>query len=234
MTLQKISIDPIRLSRILVLIMLVLLLINVALELTVIFTGHKSIFGLVKLFDFDEESSIPTLYNTILLLFASLILFLIYRIEKEQNTRNRLFWIILAIGFLFMGIDESVSIHELSIGPIQRLLGSKDLGMFYFAWVIPAIGLIVILTPFLIKFVTRLPKKTRLFFIIAAFLYLSGSIGIELIGGRHTELYGQEDIKYYIIVTIEEILELSGLIIFNFGLLDYIRNNFKALEFEFK
>ena len=63
---------------------------------------------------------------------------------------------------------------------------------------------------------------------------LRHAIGFELIGGRHSELYGEENWGYIIITTIEESLELSGLIFFIWALLKYCEDHFSAIQLRFE
>ena len=46
-----------------------------------------------------------------------------------------------------------------------------------------------------------------------------GAIGVELIGGRYLELHGVENLTYAMITTVEESLEMAGVIIFIWALL---------------
>jgi hypothetical protein len=71
-------------------------------------------------------------------------------------------------------------------------------------------------------------------FIISAVLYIGGSIGIELIGGKYAEIYGFEDFSYTMIATLEESLEMAGLIVFIWGLLGYLAANYRKLLIVFK
>jgi hypothetical protein len=77
------------------------------------------------------------------------------------------------------------------------------------------------------KFLLHLPAKTRLRFLIAATIYLGGAIGVELFGSQHAELYGYENLTYSMIATLEESLEMTGLIVFIWALMNYCFYNYK-------
>ena len=66
---------------------------------------------------------------------------------------------------------------------------------------------------------------------IAATLYIGGAIGLELIGGRYSELHG-EDLAYSMMTAVEESLELAGIIIFIRALLVYIADNYKEVQIQ--
>jgi len=75
-----------------------------------------------------------------------------------------------------------------------------------------------------------LPKKTLKFFIIAGVVFLTGAVGLELIGGRVEELYGipvektfdnSANVLFKFLYTCEEFLEMLGIIIFIYALTSY-------------
>jgi glycosyltransferase involved in cell wall biosynthesis len=69
--------------------------------------------------------------------------------------------------------------------------------------------------------------------IIAGLIYVTGAIGIELIGGRYSELYGY-NVTYFVITTLEELLEMVGVVVFIYALTSYIDSEFKGLRLGLK
>ena len=51
-----------------------------------------------------------------------------------------------------MAVDEFVSIHERIGNLISKLLDGGNLGVFYFAWVIPGIALVFIIALLFFRF----------------------------------------------------------------------------------
>jgi hypothetical protein len=105
--------------------------------------------------------------------------------------------------------------------------------MLYYSWVIPGIPLVLALALIFVRFLSRLSGATRFWFLLAAFLYLGGSIGFELIGGAYEELYGRKNLTYNMLATVEESLELAGLIIFIYALLAYLAANYGEVRLRF-
>jgi len=70
-------------------------------------------------------------------------------------------------------------------------------------------------------------------FFVAATIYIGGCIGFELIGGHYAELHGRENLIYSMIATVEESLEMGGIIVFIWGLLTYISENHKEVRLLF-
>ena len=195
--------------------------------------GHDRVYGLVSLFYVDAEQNIPTLFSVLLLFCAALLLTVITVLKKKQKDPDVSRWAILAFGFLLMAVDEALSIHEKLVTPVRELLGDGPLGIFYFAWVIPGIAVVLVLTLFLLRFLLRLPAKTRFTFIVAGTLFIGGALGLELVGGRYAELHGQENMTYSMIVTVEESLEMAGVIVFIYALVKYIADHYEEVRFRF-
>ena len=57
---------------------------------------------------------------------------------------------------------------------------------------------------------------------MAGVLFLSGAIGLELIGGSYFAAHGELNMSYVLIVTVEETLEMVGAAVLLYGLLAYI------------
>lgn len=230
---NQISLNPLSIVRVLGAVAFLLVLASTGGQLTAYLTGHDHVYGLVRLFYFDAEQNIPTFFSTFLLLFAALLLAVITVLKRNRTASHVSHWAILSFGFLFMAADEAVSLHERLVEPTRKLLGGGKLGVFYFAWVIPGIALVIVLALFFLRFLLRLPTKTRLTFLMAAILYIGGAIGFELIGGRYAELHGLQNLTYGMIATVEESLEMAGVIIFIWALLAYIADNHKEVRCRF-
>ncbi len=196
--------------------------------------GEDYLKRLVLLVHLDHEHNIPTYFSVLLMLFAALILALIFEFNRKQKAPHVWKWAILSFGFIFMAFDEAFQVHEKFIWPFRALLGENNLGIFYFAWVIPGSIVVVAIGLFFSKFLLHLPTIVRFRFFIAATLYIGGAIGVELIGGRYAELYGEENWIYSMITTIEESLELIGLIFFIWSLLKYCEDYYPNVQIHFE
>jgi hypothetical protein len=181
--------------------------------------------GFSRLFDLDKESNFPSLFSTGLFLINSGLLFCIASIQPGARIRSaRLSWLVLSVIFGLLAIDECISIHEMLVVVVRNALNVG--GVFHFAWVIPygvaTLGLAVVLTPWFL----RLDRRTQSFFGGSAVLFLAGSVGLEMVAGRYLESVSLErDVVYQVMYTIEETLEMCGLILFGYSLMDYLRRN---------
>ncbi|PPC86285.1 MAG: hypothetical protein CTY37_06245 [Methylotenera sp.] len=188
--------------------------------------------GLIPLFNLDSENNFPSFFSMLLLLFASLLLALICTFEKQRANLFFKHWIILALGFFYMAVDEIISLHESLSGPLQTLFGKNLPTIFHWTWVISGIFIVILTAIYFYKFVMQLPRRTAKIFVIAGFLYVSGAIGMELVGGHYAFYWGIYSLEYIVWAIIEESLEIAGLVVFIFGLLDYIKDNFTEIKLQ--
>jgi len=209
----ELSLAPSTWTRVLGFLAVLLLVASVAGQIAKLGFGHDYVKGLVPLFNVDEEENVPTYFSVLLLLTASFLLG-ITAVLESRGTRPWWPWAFLSFGFLLMGYDEAFQVHERFIDPMRRFLGGGRLGVFRFAWVAPGLLLVFFLTLAFFRFLVRLPAPTRRRFVLAAALYLGGCIGMEMVGGWLVERYGSNNWQYAIATTVEEGMEMAGLIAF--------------------
>lgn len=194
-------------------------------------TGYNSvvIHKLVKLFDLDLEVNVPTFFSVGLLLSASVLLAVVTTIVRKSKGKHVLGWAILSGGFLFMAFDELASAHERLIEPMRAVLGIENAGIFYYAWVVPAFGLLLVIGVMYLRFLIALPARTRNLLILAATMFLGGAIGLELFEG----VFVDNRLLYNTFVTFEECLEMGGVILLIWTLLRYLQDNFNLTSLNF-
>jgi hypothetical protein len=124
-------------------------------------SDHRRLFGLIDFFDLSREKNLPTLFNTTLILICSAMVYFIYRLHKKYSVNVSYKWLILALGFLYMAIDEYAELHEKLSQFISPFFYDHSRGIFYFSWVIPALldFFVVLFFSFLVNFARRHPKK---------------------------------------------------------------------------
>jgi len=205
---------------------LLLLAANIIGIVATTYLDYELVRGLVRFFDFNTEKNIPTFYSAIALLVSSALLFYIALTYKKSNS-SCLPWFWLALIFLFLSLDEMVSIHEHLIDPVRETFETS--GLLFYAWVIPyGIALILFVLAYS-KFLLALPRKIMILFLLSGAIFVSGAIGFELLGGNQKELFGSDSLLYCIFYTCEEFLEMLGIALFNYTLLTYIGSQFKPI-----
>jgi hypothetical protein len=184
-------------------------------------------------YDLSLEQNIPTFYSVLLMLFISLLTGIVSFLNYKNQKHYTFKWIALSVGFLYMAYDEGFHVHEDLVGLIRPMLWEGRLGIFYYAWVIPGIILVIFLFLFFFRFLRFLSGRYRTLFIASAVIYLSGVIGMELVGGYYDEIHGMQNLFYNMISALEESLEIFGLIFFIYALLEYISSEYQEIRLGF-
>ena len=198
-------------------------IVHILLYLVAVATGNERLGGLVWIFGLGAEKNLPTLYSTIALLVVAGLLFVTARHSKT----DRGYWWVLCFAFVYLACDETCSLHEKLDQPVQASLHTS--GVFHYAWVIPyGIGSIVFGLVFL-RFLLRLPRKTAWLFVLGGAVFVMGAIGLEMVGGALVEQGNAKHWSYWAEQTVEEVLEMTGVLVFLFGLGDYIDSHLGGL-----
>lgn len=229
---RQISLNPNKVAWGLGFIAALLVAVNLAMQVYRIATDQAQVSGLA-LVTLDGEHNIPALFSTGLLVGASLLLALVAYLARVQRSGDVSKWLILAAGFAFMGLDESLSFHERLIEPVRHMMGGQQLGLFFFAWVVPAIVLCLALGLYFLPFLMRLPRSTAIAFVVAAVVYLGGAVGVELVEGWWREGHEYRNLGYHALVCLEEGMEMAGLILFIRALLVHVARVHGSLLIEF-
>lgn len=185
--------------------------------------GQERFYGIGK-FYFDYEESVPTYFSSIILLLSAILLLIISKVKSKLSDPFSIHWMIISILFTILSIDEIAGFHEIIIDPLNNFLHFT--GYWRFSWVIPALIFVVIFGISYLKFLKSLSSKYRNGFILSGFIYVLGAVGIEMISAK---LYINDkasaiDLAYNLVITLEESLEMLGVMIFISVLLSYIKS----------
>ena len=202
-----------------------LCVVHILLRFVSVATGNERLGGLVFFFGLGAEQNVPTLYSSVTLLVVAGLLYVTARTIKT----NRVYWWVLCFAFVFLALDEFGEIHEKLIKPLQEKLHTSGAGAFHYAWIIPyGIASIVFGLAFL-RFLLRLPRKTASLFVIGGAVFVTGAIGMEMVGGILFEEGGTKHWGYWSVQTLEEALEMTGVLVFLYGLSDYMDSHLGGL-----
>jgi len=171
----------------------------------------------VWLLDVDTERSFYTWFSTLLLAFGGLLALILSMRRHVAAPNLWQYWRALGLIFLFLSMDEMLSFHEVLSAVLGRKFSTD--GAFTFIWVIPAMGLVIVLGLFFLPFLARLPREVGVTIVIAATLFLGGAVGLEMAAGLLISEQGSMDDgfatpAYRALTNIEEGLEGLGAIVF--------------------
>jgi len=175
----------------------------------------------LTVFSLDNEANIPTFYSFLALLFTSLLLGVIAHAKNLDSSPYKQHWKVLSFIFLYLSLDEGGQLHEKLIPPLRNLLNAT--GFLFYTWVLPFGFLVVIFLLSYSKFLFHLPLSTRKLFVAATALYIAGAMGLELVGGFIFTTKGIHPLFYAIATTLEESLEMLGIVVFIHALILYIK-----------
>jgi hypothetical protein len=212
---MEIKLNPGRIAGVLWKTLGVLVVLHFVACIPFFFFGRKYPFAP---FNLNSEQNLPTLFAVLLLLSCCAMTACIAHVERiNQNSFRH--WAGLSAAFFFVGFDEFAELHEKLIFPLQALLDAS--GVFHYAWIIPYGLVLALFVAVYARFFFRLPERVRRLVLLGAGLYCGGAIGMEMIDGAWREAFGRGSI-YYLMASIEEILELSGSIVFVYAFSSYI------------
>lgn len=206
-----------KLPRILIIIMICLIAAHLCMVTLKFGFGHPSVYGLSSLFNLDGEFNFPAWFSAIMLFIASVLLYVIYKISLD--IKPDYFWLFLSIIFLYLSFDEMAGFHERFVYTLRNNFNLS--GFFYFSWVIVGIPFALLVGLLSVPFLRRLPPLAAKHFITAGFVYVLGAAGMEMIGASVFVTH-QNKLLYVCITTIEETLEMCGVILFIYSLVRHL------------
>ncbi|MFN0052092.1 MAG: hypothetical protein ACKV0T_07870 [Planctomycetales bacterium] len=218
----QVKLNPERTLKFLLVVIALLLCANILGILARYELGFNRGFGLIPLFNLDAEGNIPTLYSGAALFLASLLLRTI-ALRQQALGQPSTTWTVLALIFLFLSVDELVTLHELLGKQLHKRLPVTR--VLYCAWAfLYGIG-VAILFLCCLRWLWRLERRVRRRFVLSGAIFLLGAIGFELLGARQNALFGIHNLTYELYYTCEESLEMLGVAVFIFALLDVLRDS---------
>jgi len=195
-------------------------------------------FGAVKIFWLDTEGNLPTLYQSFTLLLSSALLALISLLTVSEKGSYIIHWKILAVLFFYLGVDEGSHIHEVVMDIFdQKLLGSlgaqNNTLTMSISYLI--VFLIIIVFAFAyVQFLLHLPRHTRWLFISSGIIYIGGALGIEMLSQLYGIIHSKHEPIYGGLATVEEFMEMIGIAIFIYSLLDYLSKRSAEIRIQFE
>jgi hypothetical protein len=186
------------------------------------------------------ELNVPTWFSASVILLCGLVLLWIARATAIREAGDVRAWAVLGVIFVGLSMDEASAVHELfspMFAGTMVALGERVGGIFValgergdrYAWVIPGTVATFVLGVIYLRFLWRLPARTRWLFVLAGAIFVSGALGFEMLGGRYAEIHGPRTIGFVALMTIEETLEMIGMSLFLYALLRHVETEFGAI-----
>jgi hypothetical protein len=175
--------------------------------------GLKERFGFeywhLSVFDLDEEESFGTWFSVGILAMAAALLLNQGRILKAKGGGWHRSWLVLGIGFCVLSIDEVVGMHEY----VNTLMADTS-------WTVIGFPILLIVALVYLPFLWHHRWRTALLFLLAGAIYGGGAVGVE-----HFTDSAVNSLHYNMWTALEEGMEMSGVIVFIYAILDLMRGH---------
>ena len=230
---EKIIVRSIWITRILGLAGALLALVSI-IRLIIVYQVEPELYphGLA-LFNLDAENNLPILFSVGLLLLSTLILTCITSINFTHKTPQRFGWLLLTLIFLLIAINKAVRFYgyitRQLIQIIRTISSDVILYLFFVIIIVAAIGILI----FFYRFSRQFQPKIRKALFIAAAIFLSGAVVLEMVGSSFYDPSGQNNLVYQILSIFEETLEMAGIIAFIRVLIIYVSEVYTGFNFQF-
>lgn len=233
-----IQVSPPKIAKFLFGIIFALVGMSLLTEIIGHFWDNKIFEFFSDIFNVGTERNIPTLFSVLLLWTAAFLCALITFIKKETKERYMIQWGLLALIFLLLGWDEGVQLHDALTNTVlannlSAMAGIKKQGVFAFNWVVVAIPAVFLLGLFYLKFMGSFVLKQKQVLVISAITYVMGALGMEMISAWISDTMGENTLIYILTSTSEDLLEMSGVVIFIYFLLIHLNSCLDRVELNF-
>lgn len=173
--------------------------------------GLKERFGFhywqIAFFDLDEEESFGTWFNSGILLIAAALLVHQARVVRAKGAPWHAWWLVLGLGFCFLSIDEVAGMHEMMSTMMEET-----------PWTVVGFPILALVGLSYLPFLWHLRWRTGLLFLLAGAIYGGGAVGVEHFTDREAN-----SLHYNMWTALEEGMEMLGVILFIYALLDHMR-----------
>lgn len=174
---------------------------------------YETAMGFIPLFDLDGEYNLPALFSVGLIASNAVLLSFVAR-HKAVATKDRKYWRAFSFLFAYLAMDEFAGLHERLGGIVHRLAPHLlPFGSTRF-WIAPMGLLLVFFTVYFFRFFWSLPAKIKVNFLVAGLVYVTGAVGIELLGDVYMWNRSQADFTYGLLSCFEELGEMLGMFLF--------------------
>jgi len=207
---------------------ILLILIHVSILGIYYYIADPDRFDFIRMFDLDMERNVPTLFSSALLLISSFLFYLLSKEASEVEKESRLYWLGLCFVFIFLSFDESTKIHE-QLGDFSEQF-IEATGYLHYPWVISYAFLVFVLGVVYFRFFWKMEKKIFWSFMGAAVIFLSGALGFELLSANESSQHGTKGMLYSLLYTIEETLEMFGVIYLIYILLGLLEKKYFMIK----
>ena len=185
--------------------------------------------AVIKGLDVDREHNVPTWWSGAILLVAALLAAAAaaeaLRARRAQGLRFGALAALLALASL----DEIAALHERINAPLRHALGAFG-EVIHNAWAVAGLALAAGAALALLPLARDVSPRVLASAVTAVAVYCSGALGMELVDGVYSHVYGEDNLGYASLTTVEELLEMLGVSLLVGAFLVHLRERGFALR----
>ncbi len=219
----QISLFPRRVVQLLTLVVACLFFLHLLAMYLLHHTDNDGILarGLVRTFDLLRDMNVPTWYSSANLSLSAVLLAVIAFAKRAAQDRFTLYWFGLSLIFVLLSVDETATIHE-GIQAALRIGIDSDSTLYGLVAIAATSLFALAVFAIYLRFLAHLPRKTMVLFLVAGGVFVGGAVGLDYIGELYKNVYGEDNFTFAMMNGVEEVLEMGGVIIFIYALLDHL------------
>jgi hypothetical protein len=173
----------------------------------------------VRILRLNAEQTLGPWFQSLILAFAGWLMLKTFATMRGDQFWLAVCWAVLGAGFIYLSIDEAVSIHEHFFDIAQSV--PDPLGLLKYRWVPMGIAIVLAVGAASVPFLLALPRRTAIGLVASGAIFVVGSIGFEMVGSYVLE-NGLPWRYYQLAFCAEETLEAVGALLVCSTVIDYL------------
>jgi hypothetical protein len=191
-----------------------------------------------RFFNITREDSLANWFSSMQTLLVALTIWIIFYLSIPRDKAARLFkkgrsgWLILALFFTFMSLDDGSKLHE-RLGTFFKESISAELFLTY-GWQIVVAPFFIVIGVYMAWFLWHQLKRSRHFYLAVAALALLGfAMGLDFVEGMDIAALSSHAIEHFMKV-FEEFIEMFANTIFLVVFTDVLFAKIKQAKWVFR
>ena len=177
----------------------------------------------LSLLNAAQERSLASWWTSALLVTCCLVAVAVARLAGADSGTGRAgrSWMVVAVIFALLSIDEVVSLHERGAKWTSGVFETGSL-LGRLGWTIPAAAALVVSLLFLVPAFRAIPARSRALILAGLATSIAGALGLEVVNVLLTDA-GARYLWRHLAMAVEEAAEMVGVVIVLLGVLTAVR-----------
>lgn len=183
--------------------------------------GTDTVLRDLRHFNLDAERNVGAWFSSLLLAMCGACGLLVARVFGRSGNAAVRQWYAVGIVFFILSLDETAGFHEVVDAPLREHFDLT--GLFYNPWVFIALVITAGFAVFMLPLLVSVPARTAALFVLSGAIFVGGAAGMEPLDAWAEYARGAGSVQQIVFTTIEETLEMLGLCLFLYALLDFMK-----------